>query len=146
MYITEIMLDSQPFLVPFERANASADDEILACQRFYEKTFPLDYGSVTSPHSGPAQNSTYDSVVGLTAQVLNQKCSTTWTFKSTKVYAVPTITSYSPNAGSANWSTNTTTPTYATIKTTQQGVWVGATTSLTAGNDYSIHLTAESEI
>lgn len=146
MYITEIMLDSQPFLVPFERAHASADDEISACQRFYEKTFPLDYGSVTSPHSGPAQNSGYDSVVGLTAPTLNQRCSTTWTFKSTKVYAVPTITSYSPNAASANWSTNILTPIYATISTTQQGVWVAATTSAMAGKDYYIHLTAESEI
>ena len=58
----------------------------------------------------------------------------------------PTITTYAPDAATANWSTNTTTPTSATTNIGESGFSVIGSTAVTAGNGYSIHWQAAAEM
>jgi hypothetical protein len=109
------------------------------CQRYYEKSFPYA--------TAPAQN--VGSVLGAayaTGQVLNQGFSSHVNFAVAK-RAAPTITTYAPDAASANLTTvAAVTPTAGTANIGDSGFAVTGSTAVTAGQFYSIHWQANSEL
>lgn len=113
--------------------------ELALCQRYYEKSFPYA--------TAPAQN--VGSKLGApaaTGQVLNQAFSTAVRFAVTKRRA-PTMTLYSPNAASADWSTEGgVTPTAVTANIGDSGFAATGNTAVTAGTQYSIHWLANAEL
>jgi len=112
--------------------------ELALCQRYYEKTFPYA--------TAPAQNAGSDGSLEIICAVSSQTVSTPFTYKATK-RASPTIITYSTNAASANWGTNTDTP-VAVVATAgnDSRAYIRANTPITAGRSYSIHVTADAEI
>jgi hypothetical protein len=121
---------------PFERRTFGF--ELGLCQRYFEKSFTFA--------TTPAQN--VGSSVGAayaTGQVNNQTFSTHVNFAVSK-RATPTITTFSPDAATANWSTNTTTPTATTANIGDSSFAIAGNTNVTAGNSYSIHWTASAEL
>ena len=69
----------------------------------------------------------------------------TWKYPTT-MRALPTILTYSPNAASANWSTNVTTPTAAQAQVGDSSASYYGTTAVTVGNGYFLHATADARI
>lgn len=112
--------------------------ELSMCQRYYEKSFP--YATAPAQNVGSALGAAY-----ATGQVLNQAFSTSVTFAVAK-RAAPIITTYAPDAATANWSTNTTTPTAATANIGDSAFALIGNTAVTAGNGYSIHWQANAEL
>lgn len=126
-------LISTPFEVrPF-------DVELILCQQYYEKSFPIG--------TAPAQNT--GSTLGAasaTGQVPNQRFGTHVQYKVRKWARPSLITLYSPNAASGNWSTNVTTPVAVVANDGETGFYVAGTTNVTNGEDYAIHWTAEAKL
>lgn len=134
--ITGVQVEVGDVATPFEHRPFGT--ELALCQRYYEKSF--SYATAPAQNTGTTLGATY-----ATGQVTNQ------TFSSQVVFAVakraaPTITTYAPDAATANWSTNTTTPTSATTNIGESGFAVTGSTAVTAGNGYSIHWQANAEI
>lgn len=78
--------------LPIWRPNFAVS--LMECQRYYEKTFPYTVA--------PAQNvGTVGALACLTA-VVSDAPSVDWQFKVSK-RATPTITTFNPGAGNANW-------------------------------------------
>jgi hypothetical protein len=128
----------EPGLVvtPFEHRSIGL--ETTLCQRYYEKSFP--YATAPAQNVGSTLGAAY-----ATGQVLNQAFSTLVTFAAAK-RAAPTVTTYAPDAATANWSTNTTTPTASTTNIGDSGFALIGNTAVTAGNGYSIHWAADAEM
>jgi hypothetical protein len=114
--------------------------ELAFCERYFAKTFPQ--GTV------PAQNSGVESDLEIIAPVTNQTATCTWSFPVTMRAkpSVANITTYAPDAASANWSTNGNTPTASVSRISDAGICIRATTALTAGAAYYIHATASAEL
>lgn len=114
-------------------------EELALCQRYYAKTFPYD--------TAPAQNTgIIASPLFDVARVNNQAIAASWEFP-VEMRTTPTITTYSPNAASANWETNATTPTAAVrANDSNKSVQIAGSTSSTAGNGYSIHVQADASL
>lgn len=112
--------------------------ELFMCQRYYEKSFP--YATAPAQNTGATLGAAY-----ATGQVVNQAFSTSVTFAVAK-RAAPTITTYAPDAATANWSTNTTTPTAVTANIGDSAFALIGNTAVTAGNGYSIHWQAVAEL
>lgn len=111
--------------------------ELQLNQRYYFSTFG---NGVT-----PAQNTGVNSAFATCGSVTNQNFGASLMF-AVPMRASPTVTTYSPNAASANWSTNGTTPTSSVQVTNSVGLGIIGTTAVTAGNLYSLHVTASSEL
>jgi len=78
--------------------------------------------------------------------VLNQTFSSLVKFAVAK-RAAPTITTYAPDAASANWTTITgVTPTATTANIGDSAFAVVGSTAVTAGASYSIHWQASAEL
>lgn len=134
--ITGVQLEIGDTATPFEHRPFGV--ELGMCQRYYEKSFP--YATAPAQNVGATLGAVY-----ATGQVVNQAFSTSVTFAVAK-RAAPTITTYAPDAATANWSTNTTTPTAATANIGDSGFAAAGTTAVTAGNSYSIHWQANAEL
>jgi hypothetical protein len=134
--ITGVQLEVGNTPTPFEHRPFGV--ELSMCQRYYEKSFP--YATAPAQNVGSALGAAY-----ATGQVLNQAFSTAVTFAASKRSA-PTITTYAPDAASANWSTNTTTPTASTANIGDSGFALLGNVTVTAGNGYSIHWQANAEL
>ena len=134
--ITGVQLEPGLVVTPFEHRSIGL--ETTLCQRYYEKSFP--YATAPAQNVGSALGAAY-----ATGQVLNQAFSTLVTFAATK-RAAPTVTTYAPDAATANWSTNTTTPTASTTNIGDSGFALIGNTAVTAGNGYSIHWAADAEM
>lgn len=109
--------------------------ELALAQRYFCKTF--DHDVVPIRNSGNTNGA-----IWATGQVANVRFGTNWRFP-VSMRAIPLVTTFSPNAATANWRTNTTTPTAVVTGGGTQGVYIAGTTSVTAGADYSIHATAD---
>ena len=135
--ITGAQLEVGNTPTPFEHRPFGV--ELGMCQRYYEKSFPYA--------TAPAQN--VGSVLGAayaTGQVLNQGFSSHVNFAVAK-RAAPTITTYAPDAASANWTTvAVVTPTAGTANIGDSGFAVTGSTAVTAGQFYSIHWQANAEL
>lgn len=134
--ITGVQLEVGNTATPFEHRPFGT--ELSMCQRYYEKSFP--YATAPAQNVGSALGAAY-----ATGQVLNQAFSSAVNFAVSK-RAAPTITTYAPDAATANWSTNTTTPTAATANIGDSAFALIGNTAVTAGNGYSIHWQAVAEL
>jgi len=109
------------------------------CQRYYEKSFP--YATAPAQNVGASLGAAY-----ATGQVLNQTFSSLVKFAVAK-RAAPTITTYAPDAASANWTTITgVTPTATTANIGDSAFAVVGSVAVTAGASYSIHWQASAEL
>ena len=134
--ITGVQVEVGNTATPFEHRPFGV--ELGMCQRYYEKSFP--YATAPAQNVGATLGAVY-----ATGQVLNQAFSSAVNFAVSK-RAAPTITTYAPDAATANWSTNTTTPTAATANIGDSAFAVIGNTAVTAGNNYSIHWQAVAEL
>jgi len=134
--LANVQLEVGTVDTPFEHRTSGL--ELSLCQRYYEKSFV--YATAPAQNVGSSLGAAY-----ATGQVNNQTFSTLVGFCVTK-RAAPTITTYAPDAATANWSTNTTTPTAATANIGESSFALAGTTSVTAGNSYSIHWAASAEL
>ena len=134
--ITGIQLEVGTVATPFE--NRSYGDELARCQRYFHKSFQQD--------TAPAQN------VGNSIGAASFISCYVGLHQITYFYPVPlrtipsTVTTYSPNAASSNWSTNGDSPS-ASINNSGEGrCSIRASTPGIAGRVYYIHLTADAEL
>ncbi len=134
--ITGVQMEPGTVVTPYEHRPFGL--ELSLCQRYYEKSFP--YGTAPAQNVGSSLGAAY-----ATGQVANQAFSTLATFAVTK-RAAPTITTYAPDAASANWSTNVTTPTASTANIGDSGFALLGNVAVTAGSGYSIHWQADADI
>ena len=135
--ITGVVLNESVTAAPFSLMGIGFEAELAHCQRYYEKTFDLGVA--------PVQNAGTVGSLCASGAVTNQTFTVDWLFKTSK-RSSPTITTFSTNAASANWSTNTTTPTAASTATGTNSTCIQGTTSVTAGNAYNIQATADAEL
>lgn len=135
--LTGVQVEVGNTATPFEHRPFGA--ELALCQRYYEKSFP--YATNPAQNTGANLGAAYG-----TGQVLNVPFSTQVNFVVAKRTA-PTITTYSPNAASANWETlAAVTPIAGTANIGENAFAVTGSTAVTAGTGYSIHWLANAEI
>lgn len=134
-YITGVQLEVGSVATPFE--HRSFGDELARCQRYFHKTFNQD--------TAPAQNAGNPGGAGFISCYAGLH-------EITYYYPVPlratptTITTYSPNAATTNWSTNGDSPS-ASISISGEGrCTIRASTPAASGRFYWIHLTADAEL
>jgi hypothetical protein len=135
--ITGVQLEVGNTPTPFEHRPFGV--ELGMCQRYYEKSFP--YATAPAQNVGASLGAAY-----ATGQVLNQTFSSLVKFAVAK-RAAPTITTYAPDAASANWTTITgVTPTATTANIGDSAFAVVGSVAVTAGASYSIHWQASAEL
>ena len=135
--ITGAQLEVGNTPTPFEHRPFGV--ELGMCQRYYEKSFP--YATAPAQNVGASLGAAY-----ATGQVLNQTFSSLVKFAVAK-RAAPTITTYAPDAASANWTTITgVTPTATTANIGDSAFAVVGSVAVTAGASYSIHWQASAEL
>ena len=135
--LTGVQVEVGNVATPFEHRSFAT--ELALCQRYYEKSFP--YATAPAQNTGATLGAAY-----ATGQVLNQAFSAPVNFAVIKRTA-PTITTYSPNAASANWETiAAVTPTAGTANIGDSAFALTGSTAVTAGTGYSIHWLANAEL
>lgn len=134
--ITGVQLEVGNVATPFEHRPFGLEYDL--CLRYYEKSF--QYGQTAAQNVGTYEGAAY----GVSA-FGNQTFAANITFAVPK-RDTPTITLYAPDAASANWSTNTTTPVAAGVNIGLRGFIARGTAPTTGGNAYSIHWSANSEL
>ena len=134
--VTGVQLEVGTVATPFERQIYS--NQLAQCQRYYGKTFLSG--------TAPAQN------IGVTASLfacsytVNQPIAVNWKYPAT-MRTAPTITTYSPDNASANWSTQGgSRPTVAVQSIGDQGVSIRGTTAVLVNASYEIHAAADAEL
>lgn len=132
--ITGVQLEVGDVATPFEYRPFGV--ELALCQRYFYKTFDQSVA--------PAQNAGGVGAIGFIGQVTGVLWDQTLNLPVT-MRATPTVTTFSPNGASANWSTNTDTPVASVIGASASSLIVRATTP-TAGRSYTIQLTASAEL
>ena len=111
--------------------------ELSLCQRYFAKTFPQSVAV--------AQNSgNFGALYGL-GQVNGVAFNVIWKYPVT-MRTSPTITTYSPNAATANWSANPSSPTASVPVASEDFAGISANTATLAGNGYYIHASASAEL
>ena len=135
-YVTGVQLEVGTVATPFERQLYS--NQLAQCQRYYGKTFLSG--------TAPAQN------IGVTASLfacsytVNQPIAVNWKYPAT-MRTTPTITTYSPDNASANWSIQgASRPTVAVQSIGDQGVSIRGTTAVLVNASYEIHAAADAEL
>ena len=134
-YITGVQLEAGSVASPFERRPYGT--EVQLCQRYYCKTFSQDVA--------PVQNQGGTGSISFISQAA-QLWDAMWRFPVEMRNTPTTITTYSTNAASANWSTNTDTPVASIGNSGSSGLTVRASTPAAAGRAYSIHISASAEL
>lgn len=142
--ITGIMVNEGSIAAPFSMFGKSADREFIACQRYYQKSFP--YATAPATNSGVEDGAlTYHApFTGVT------------TFGVDRSYpvimrATPTITYFNPSAANANWrniSAGADSAAAATANSGQNAINVrnAQVVGDVAGQRISVHYTLASEI
>jgi hypothetical protein len=112
--------------------------ELARCQRYYEKSFPLD--------TTPASNT--GSFVGasqIIAQATSVAFDLTIPFLVAK-RATPTVATYSPNTAGTNWAINTDQPVVTIERLAYRNIVLRANSPITQGRAYMIHWVVEAEL
>lgn len=114
-------------------------EELLACERYYEKTF-----AYATP---PAQAATFNGA--LLEYGTGQKLVATWKYRARK-RVDPTLTTYNPAIANANWRDATAaadvTVAVITDGSDEDHASIGTATSPAGSNAVYIHVTAEAEL
>ena len=112
--------------------------ELALCQRYAWSTFAsgISWG----------QNKGGTDALEFVGLVTNALHATPLKMPTTMRATPTTITTYSTNAASANWGTNTLTPTASIGQYGQELISVRASTSIAVGAAYQIHVSAEAEL
>ena len=135
-YLTGVQLEVGTAATPFERRQFGA--ELMLCQRYYQKTFPL--GTVPASNLGTA-----GAVFG-SSSVTNTSFSVTRSFL-VQMRASPTMVFFSPNQAGSNWSEQSgLVPTLTDLGAIDSSISMRATGSISAGGAHSIHFTASAEL
>jgi len=134
--LTGVQVEVGSTATPFEHRSFGLEYDL--CLRYYEKSF--QYGQTAAQNVGTTEGAAYG-----VAAFGNQTFAANVTFAVPKC-ATPTITLYAPDAASANWSTNTTTPVGAGVNIGLRGFIAQGTAPTTGSNTYSIHWSANSEL
>jgi hypothetical protein len=134
-YITGVQLEAGSVASPFERRGYGS--ELMMCQRYYCKTF--------NQATAPAQNAGSAGAIQFVSQA-NQIWDAMWRYPVEMRDTPATITTYSTNAASANWSTNTDTPVAAIASAGSTGLSIRASTPGAGGRAYNIHASASAEL
>jgi hypothetical protein len=135
-YITGVQLEPGTVATPFEQRPIGT--ELALCQRYYCKTFPVT--------TAPVQNSPAGGPLNYISQTTTASTDVGWRFPVEMRLTPSVVTTYSTNANSANWSTNTDTPTASLFYQGSTGLAVRASASGAVGRGYSIHVSAEAEL
>jgi hypothetical protein len=133
---TDVQLELGTIPTPFERVPIS--DELVRCQRYYEKSFPLDMT--------PASNT--GSFVGA-SQIVAQATSVAFDLTIPFLVAkrvTPTVATYSPNTAGTNWAANTDQPVATVERVSYRNVVLRANSPITQGRAYMIHWVADAEL
>ena len=133
--VTGFQLEIGSTATPFERR--LYNQELANCQRYACSNFPTGNAWV--------QNSGATNSMEIIGAVTNQLQTLNFTFPVT-MRASPTITTYSPNAASANWGTNATTPVASIGANNQVMAGIRAGTGVTAGYSFQIFVSATAEL
>lgn len=135
--IAQIKLEYGHDATEFVLSGNSISGELLNCQRFYVKTFDL----VTFP----AQNTGNQNALEGISSTVNSLFGVNWMLP-VQLRAVPTVTTYSTNAASANWSLNSTTPTASLGAFGTSNISVKGSGSVAANSNFQIHATANARL
>jgi hypothetical protein len=133
-YITGVQLEAGSVATPFERRDYGR--ELMMCQRYFCKTF--------EPTVAPVQNAGTAGAIGFISQAA-QPWDAMWKFPA-DMRTQPTLATYSTNAASSNWSTNTYTPTASVATAGVGSVTIRASGIGAAGYGFTIHVTATAEL
>lgn len=123
----QLEIGSQP--TPFEERPYGLENTL--CQRYFNKTM----------NGVPGELNTFGALYTLAG---NSNIGAMWNFPS-EMRATPTIRRYAPDAATANWSTNVTTPAGGQIAVGLRNVAITGT-GATVGSGYLIHVTADAEL
>lgn len=137
--ITGVQLETGSVATPFEFKSFGQD--LRECQRYYFKTF--------DQATAPAQNVGAGSVGGAlrgSSSATNVQFIASMSFP-VAMRAAPTITTFSPDSATANWSDQAGVRAVMTSSGSGQNAFncIGATT-VYAGGAYGIHVTASAEL
>jgi len=136
-HLSGVQLEAGSVVTPFEQRHVAA--ELALCQRYYAKTFPFA--------TAPAQNTASDlGAIWGGPSVTDVAFITTWVFP-VRMRVAPTLTTFSPNAASSNWSDQGgKIPTVVGLGIGDSAVSLRGTTATSAGGAHSIHATAVAEL
>lgn len=127
--IGQVQLEFGTQVTPFD--NRPIGIETTLCQRYFSKTMNGVPGVL-------------DSFGALYTVAGNSNIGVTWNFPS-EMRVTPTIRRFAPDAATANWSTNTTTPSGGQIAIGLRNVTITGL-GATVGLGYLIHVTADAEL
>jgi hypothetical protein len=137
-YITGVQLEVGTTATNFDYRQFTT--ELQLAQRYYCKTFNYSIA--------PAQNlSNYDGVIGFISQG-NIIWDAMWRYPVEMRTTPSTITTYSPNTATANWSNNTDTPGASIVNAGSTGLTIRASspTPGAASRSYTIQASASAEL
>jgi hypothetical protein len=113
------------------------DLSLNRCQRYYEKTFSIDT---------PATQNNGETSIGAVSYATGGRAVVTWNYKVTK-RVNPTVTTFCPNAASANFSANPSTPVVEAYQGGVGSVLIYSTSAnTTINNIYYINAVANAEL
>src|SRR5471030_88383 len=142
--LAQIQLEEGRVSTPFELR--SPGDELMMCQRYYEKTYSQDLppGNMTGPY-GALLSTVKMGQSGFASQPLAQ-----WTFKVEK-RTIPSLSLFSttPKGGAGQWRSGSDEISSANARTlgaSTRGVWVDNSDIGLITQTYYIHATADAEL
>lgn len=129
-----------PGSVPMRLPPRSVVQEMLACRRYYRKTFPQA--------TAPAQNGGTTGALALQAAAATANACSLWEAFDVLMRAAPTVTTFNPSVANANWrdTTGAVDRAATVINASEHGVGIYISAIPTAGNTHLIHATADAEL
>jgi hypothetical protein len=134
-----VQLEAGSTATAFQTASGTIGGELALCQRYYTKSF--------NQATAPAQNtSIYEGAIFGGPSVGNISFIVPVQFPVT-MRTAPSITTYAPDAATANWSNQAgAVPTVSILNIGDRNAGFRGTTSTAAGGAHSIHYAASSEL
>lgn len=134
--LTGLQLEEGVEASNFERAGGNIANELMLCQRYFEKTYPVDMN--------PGTSSTDSALVTRSSGTDAGACDVSWHYKVPK-RVLPSGVIYNPSTGVVGTWTGTGTP-VATINTGINSSRIYSSGASVANSNYSIHATADAEL
>lgn len=133
-----VILEGEFDDVDFALAGRNITDELRLCQRYYEKTYEIDVAPGTL---------TGTNLVGTVVDATGVRAQAIWSFKIEK-RVLPTITTFSPDAATSNFTSNPSAPVYQGVlySSTSSATLISTIGNTSSTNGYGIHATADAEL